>query len=465
MVTAPKKSLPPTSGTKPSVQRVCIDLPGEAVKCWRSGDHIEVVKRKHRDVIFEINLAKGNGYTVEANKGEFYSPRENLLLKKADFTDGERFHIWIGREFKGELILKSSGKIVGRYPVAGLDPVDYSPDPKIKPEPLLVTLGQKSSASMGTCTVSDPFGLEPLQLSTKPYFDPMFDHLNTLGTQFNYSHVTSAPDIEDYAVITIAKANEIRPAVLKQLENGQTVEDTLDKIFIEPKPGDPPSDLLKAVNVMVSGAMGVVSSNTAKETAGYVLENWRRLNTLSMRVYIERRLKGNYRVLFKGKPLLKAGTQIAGHIFGAERTKKPMGSEASKFIDGGYKRTGKAGHGGVRRIILTAGQNYRSGMKIQVVGTIIDLVVDANTVFGEGGSKDMSEFLGRAGVSLAKAGATAALGSLFAAGVAMLVVAIGGAPVIAVVGLVLAGYILAATIVDIADEHFQVKERVVSMAR
>lgn len=48
------------------------------------------------------------------------------------------------------------------------------------------------------------------------------------------------------------------------------------------------------------------------------------------------------------------------------------------------------------------------------IGRVIDLIGDTNTVFvDENGSKDLSEF--RAGVSLVKAGPTAAIGGLPAA--------------------------------------------------
>lgn len=90
------------------------------------------------------------------------------------------------------------------------------------------------------------------------------------------------------------------------------------------------------------------------------------------------------------------------------------------------------------------------------------------SVFGENGSKDLSELLGRAGISIAKAGATAALGSLFAAiigiGVAIASSVIS-APVLAVAALVIGGYILAATIVDGVDEKFSIKEKAAAIAR
>jgi len=138
-------------------------------------------------------------------------------------------------------------------------------------------------------------------------------------------------------------------------------------------------------------------------------------------------------------------------------------------IDGGFQRTGKAGYSSIRRVLLTSWENFRSGMKIQIIGTVIDLIGDANTIFiDENGSKDISEFLGRACVSLVKAGATAALGSLFAAGAVAFVTAamtVGALPVLFTVGIVVAGYVHAATLVDVADDCFNIKTTISDWTR
>jgi hypothetical protein len=193
-----------------------------------------------------------------------------------------------------------------------------------------------------------------------------------------------------------------------------------------------------------------------------------------MKVLIEKKVKGKYRVALKGMPAKKWVTQALGITKGSKVVHEsiPLGSKGSAFIDGGFSKSGKAGYGGVKRIILTTAKNFKSGLKIQGIGTVIDLIGDVNTVyFDENGSKDLSEFLGRAGVSLGKAGVTAALGSLFAAiGVAALsavtlAAGLGAAPVLAVVVVVIAGYIGAATLVDMVDEQFNIKNGVASMAR
>lgn len=88
-------------------QEVCIDLPGESVQCWRSSDKVKVILRKHRDIIFDLNLKKDAVYTVES-KDLFYNPREKKLSNSAVFSDGERFNIWVGRNFFGLYFVKAT---------------------------------------------------------------------------------------------------------------------------------------------------------------------------------------------------------------------------------------------------------------------------------------------------------------------------------------------------------------------
>ena len=141
-------------------------------------------------------------------------------------------------------------------------------------------------------------------------------------------------------------------------------------------------------------------------------------------------------------------------------------------MDGGFGRSGKAGYGSIRRIMLTSAENFKGGVKIQIAGTVVDLFVDAESVFlEEKGSKDLSEFLGRAGVTIVKAGMTAALGSIFAAlGMAAIstgaaAVGLAAAPVVAVVAVAVLGYIFAASIIDGVDDGFKIKESVARLAR
>ena len=114
----------------------CIDLPGEEPR---------YVVRKHRDVIFDLQLFKGMVYTVEADQCDFYNARDKKLVEvekrhKVSFKDGERLHLWVGRGFKGALVLKANGKVLGRYEPTRLDERRYDAEPATKPAPLIVVM-------------------------------------------------------------------------------------------------------------------------------------------------------------------------------------------------------------------------------------------------------------------------------------------------------------------------------------
>jgi len=458
--------------TASTAQEVCIDLPGESVQCWRSSDNIKVVLRKHRDVFFDIHLTPGAFYTIQSEQ-DFYCPRDKKLTKRVTFQDGERLHIWVGREFKGDLLLKSGNKLLSTFQPNKLDTKTYGSDPKSKPEPLMVILGKKELAAPLACTRSDPFGVSNAQGIFKPMFDPKMSFLKSYGTDFDYQHTQQQPEIKEYACIAEALAAEIQPQVRKQLDTGVTVEGTIDQVFVQPKPDVKKSDLYAAIGTAAGYISGndTLTANWFKESAGYLQEHWKKMDKILMRVRIEKKVNGMYRVLFKGRPLTRVVSQLLGAAGVAKvaHQRVPLGSASSAFIDGGFGRTGKAGYGGLKRLMFTTSENFRGGVKIQIIGTVIDLIGDANSVyFDEKGSKDLSEFLGRAGVSIAKAGATAALGSAFAAigvAAATFFIGAGALPVVLAVGVVIGGYILAATIVDKIDSYFSIKDTVADWAR
>lgn len=143
MTSFPKSSSP----VKP--QMVCIDLPGESVQCWRSTDKVQVILKKHRDVIFDLRLAANRTYTVESTGSDFYNANDKKLIagrgrQRVLFNDGQRLHLWIARDFDGELLLKSAGQLIMKLAPATLDPQRYDSDPKTKPVPLVVAVGVPS---------------------------------------------------------------------------------------------------------------------------------------------------------------------------------------------------------------------------------------------------------------------------------------------------------------------------------
>lgn len=127
-----------------NTQLTFIDLPGEPVRCVRSKPKLRVVMRKHRDVMFDINLGDGGLYTVESDKSYFYCERDKKLVRFKSpirFRDGELCHLWVSRNFQGQLLLKRDGKPVAAYEPNVLDPYTCkSQNPSDKPAPLIVTM-------------------------------------------------------------------------------------------------------------------------------------------------------------------------------------------------------------------------------------------------------------------------------------------------------------------------------------
>jgi hypothetical protein len=460
--------------SKSDAQEVCIDLPGEAVQCWRSSDKIKVILRKHRDVFFDINLAGGSSYTVES-KCDFYCPRDKKLLRKVEFRDGEVLHVWVGREFAGVLELKSSGRLLGTYRVNELDTTNYGADPKTKPEPLMVVIGQSIPRAARGSSLAATHGPqnEPSwgPILFKPQVDRKFAKLPSFGSSFHYTLPDAIPENVEYVALTEATAAEIKPAFLGRLERGEAVVGTVQALIVDPASTGGNSRLYRALGVAASYIAGneILTSTPFKETAGYLQEHFRQLDKLGMTVRIEGRLKGKYRVAIKGPTLSSRLAKAMGRATNARTVphRTAMGTEEAKFVDGGFARSGKVGYGGFKRVFLTSAENFKAGLKVQVIGTMIDIFVDANTVFfDKNGSHDWSEFLGRVGVSLMKAAMSAALGGLFVAGLfALAGLTFGAVPVAVAMVLAVGGYMFGAFLVDKADELFEIKEYVARAAR
>lgn len=132
--------------------RVCIDLPGEPIECWAETD-VTVLLRKHRDVIFDLNIKPGATYTVEATDDWIYDVAKKKRVKQGQFSDGQRYHIWMSRDFKGYLLLKQNGKLLQRYSMFMFGLTNSSSDPKFKPEPIIVAMQANPDGSPSTCIV------------------------------------------------------------------------------------------------------------------------------------------------------------------------------------------------------------------------------------------------------------------------------------------------------------------------
>ena len=179
-------------------QQACIDLPGEDVHCYIYKPKLQIMLRKHRDVIFEIALFKGMTYTVEADQSDFYNARDKKLVEfkkkhKVSFTDGERMHLWVARGFKGHLILKANGKVLGRYEPRALDNKWYDDEPTTKPAPLILVMKNQPAATPSTklaaAMARDRAAPDPLAPWTPPQSPFELAISKTAGEQDQSMHV------------------------------------------------------------------------------------------------------------------------------------------------------------------------------------------------------------------------------------------------------------------------------------
>jgi len=191
-------------------QTVCIDLAGESVQCWRSTDNVQVVLKKHRDVVFDLKLGAQRTYTVESTGSDFYHADKKKLIagqgkQRVLFSDGERLHLWVARNFRGELLLKSAGQLMMKLDPAKLDVKHYDDSPSTKPNPIIIAIGGSTQETGARKT-------EAIQQIAK----------QQLGSPNAHEHPVAAPVDEDCPVVCVVEGflKDIPEAVAKVLGSG-----------------------------------------------------------------------------------------------------------------------------------------------------------------------------------------------------------------------------------------------------
>jgi hypothetical protein len=135
-----------SGGSKPKKKelRVEIDLPGQPIQCWTTDvDKVTVILKKHRDVVFDVDMSAGKTYTVWSEMSEMYDPKAKKLLHPREtisFKDGDLLHLWIARNFQGKIYLYEGINLIGAYDVKKLDPSIESLDSAFKPAPINIVV-------------------------------------------------------------------------------------------------------------------------------------------------------------------------------------------------------------------------------------------------------------------------------------------------------------------------------------
>jgi len=215
-------------------------LPGQDAKGIVAGCANRVILRKHRDVVFDINLKKGNTYTLSAVKSDFYNERDKVLVEasknqRATFKDGERFSIWVSRNFRTSLVLELNGVVIGKYAPNKLDDTKYDDDPKIKPEPMLIAIGTKDASLVKMqCTADDPYGMGQINKQEIDFFSKYLADKGLKQSQFDYSsYKPQKAEVKEHVIVGTLKASELHPAILEKLNKGGLIEGYPDQILIK----------------------------------------------------------------------------------------------------------------------------------------------------------------------------------------------------------------------------------------
>ncbi len=430
-----------------TTQEVCIELPGDAFRCFIGKDRLKIIVRKHRDVIFDVQLFKGASYTISAEQGNFFDNNTHRLIPKGSsisFIDGQSAHVWVGREFKGALLLKANGKVLGRYEPNALDATRYDSDPLIKPAPLLVTLHATQApqrhtpmvaaqqVQYGQCTPANPSGAAPQQLlmpdlQSAAWADPLQTMMPTTR--------------EDQAVhiVEVISNKEAPPeAVRFFMQGGESVE------------LDPNSVITRNwIISQLAGAQAYLIDNRAwaKELVGTTFRLQR----------VKHKTKVGYYIIFKGRPGLRRlmnasryaleNTKIVKMTAGAGSTRQAWG--AAKGAAGDAFKIFAKEEG---KLVFKAGG-------VAVLFTIGMDTAEWYQDYSQTGAdgkpkKDFFDLLAKVGVDLVKAGLSAAIASVAVA--AILSAAVFSLPALAV-GAVVVGTIVVAIFVGYGLDYLDKK--------
>lgn len=427
---AKARKAPPKRVVPEDTQQTCIDLPGESIRCTVVKPKLEIVLRKHRDVIFELQLFKGMTYTVEADQSDFYSARDKKLFEfrkkhKVSFKDGERLHLWVSREFKGALILKANGKLFGRYEPNKLDTLKYDADPATKPAPLLVVMKNEPA--------SETFAPAPLK-----------------ATQTFATGAGATLGVTSYEPLTFSKPSP---------SNDQ--QQTMHVVEIKPSSDMPQqvADFFKKGGEQTAlDSTGILTRNwlwiQIVGGAGYVSDNLPWIKELWKEKFYLQRVKHKagekVYVVFKGNPALR--TFLSGTRYAATHA-KVLAITAGAGTAAGLRHAAWAG---------VKGAVKNGGALTVIFATVINVAEwladyeERNPVTGKP-KKDFFDLVFKIGVDIAKAVISAALGTVLVGGLIMFAGALAGAPLLIAASTIVIGSIVAAIAVGYAIDYFDKK--------
>jgi hypothetical protein len=446
-------------GDRPLVQNtVCIDLPGEPVECWADTE-TTVLLRKHRDVLFDIHIKSGASYLLEATDDWFYDVAKKKRVKQGQFSDGQRYHIWISRDFKGELLLKRAGNVLYRYSMKQLGVSTTSADPKVKPEPIIIAVKENTATHLpGSASSSVPTS-GPLSQSSTLLSKPATPDYLHLGTSADLLRSPmSRPDALACPVpVKLAQSATVEPmqeAHIYQVSKESIPQEVLDALASGG--GDETAldtNKITTRNWLIgqlAGATAFLSDN--KEWIG---ELWS--ETFRLTRVVHKNVGERMYVVFSGNPRLR--TLITAARYGVKNEKVFTIAGGAGTVESGAAAAWEGTKGAIKKAGLIA-------LIFTVALDTAEWLHDYEQIGADGKrKKDFADLLAKIGMDLLKAGLGAAIASALIGTVVALVAGTVAVPVAAIV----VGTIIVAAAVgyglDWVDKKTHATERLTSWIR
>lgn len=408
--------------------QVCIDLPGEPVECWAETD-VTVLLRKHRDVIFDIDLKKGATYTIEATDDWIYDVAKKKRVKQGQFSDGQLFHIWISRDFKGYLLLKQNGKLLQRYSMLQFGATGSSPDPKVKPAPIIIAMGFNPAGPFPTAAGPQTMVASALRATDSPALsgyspapgrtDPaVLQPHHWFPLPINLASDTTIEAPQEAHVMEVDKRS-IPQEVLDQVAAGGADETAIDTNKIATR---------NWLIGQLAGSVAFLSDNRK-----WIAELWSERFRL-MKI-VHKRAGERWYVVFTGNPRLRNLITAARYgvkhekvltIAGGAGTVKSGAAAALEGLKGAFKKAGSIA------LIFTVSVDTAEWLH-----DYEELGPDGKP------KKDFADLLGKIGIDLAKAGLSAVIASVLVGAI------VAGATILIGVSLPVVGIVVGTIIVAI----------------
>jgi hypothetical protein len=440
-----------TMGDRPLIQHtVCIDLPGEPVECWADTD-LTVLLRKHRDVIFDIHVKSGAIYTLEADQDWIYDVGKKKRVTQGQFQDGQRYHIWISRDFKGHLILKQNGKVFQRYSMHLFGLTNSNPDPKAKPEPIVIAMGtNKASQLPASSTLSKATNISsPLKYPQTPVPDYLrAPFLSPLPGDQQWScpvPIKLAPDttrepMQEAHVVEV-DAGSVPKEVLDALASGGSEDTAIDTNKVATR---------NWLMAQLAGTTAFLNDNKQ-----WISELWSQKFRLTK--VIHKNVGERMYVVFTGNPRLR--TLVTAARYGVKNEKVLTIAGGAGSVESGAAAAWEGSKGAFKKAGLIA-------LIFTIVLDTAEWLHDYEEIGPDGKrKKDFADLLGKIGIDLAKAGLSAVIASVV---IGAIVAGLAGTVALPVAAIVVGTIVVAVAVgygLDWVDRKTHATEHVTSWFR